>query len=214
MLFMELHDLRINYGKGEIRDSLALEDPLAWFGDWLAEAISSGVNEANAMVLSTVSNMNRPSSRVVLLKDFDSRGFLFFTNYESKKGNHLTVNPAASLLFFWPEMERQVRIEGYVNKAEAEISDEYFYSRPIESRVSAAISPQSHVISSRTQLEQIHQEFLNTYSDGTFLRPVYWGGYWLLPDLIEFWQGRRNRLHDRVQFKRNGEGWEKSRLAP
>jgi pyridoxamine 5'-phosphate oxidase len=211
---MELSDLRINYGKGSIPDGKYPENPMMWFGDWLAEALSASLHEANAMVLSTVSEKGSPSSRVVLLKAFDDRGFLFFTNYESRKGNQITLNPAGSLLFFWPELERQVRIEGAIAKADARISDDYFYSRPLESRVSAAVSPQSKIVSSRAQLEQIHQDFMNEHVEGTFTRPDHWGGYWLLPNLIEFWQGRRNRLHDRIQYQLSEGKWEWNRLAP
>jgi len=211
---MELRDLRINYGKGSIQDGELPENPMEWIGDWLAEALSASLHEANAMVLSTVSETGSPSSRVVLLKAFDEKGFLFFTNYESRKGRQIVHNPAGSLLFFWPELERQVRIEGAIEKAEAGISDEYFYSRPLESRVSAAVSPQSMIVSSRAELEKMHQDYLDEHPDGTFERPDHWGGYWLLPNLIEFWQGRRNRLHDRIQYQRNELGWERCRLAP
>jgi len=211
---MELQDLRINYGKGAIPDGKSPGNPMMWFGDWLAEALSASLHEANAMVLSTVSEKGSPSSRVVLLKAFEERGFLFFSNYESLKGYQITLNPAGSLLFFWPELERQVRIEGKITKADADVSDDYFYSRPLESRVSAAVSPQSRIVSSRTQLEQIHQDFLDTYPEGTFKRPDNWGGYWLSPDLFEFWQGRRNRLHDRIQYQLVERKWEWNRLAP
>jgi pyridoxamine 5'-phosphate oxidase len=211
---MELHDLRVNYGKGAIQEGEMPENPMAWLGDWLVEALSASLFEANAMILSTVSESGAPSSRVVLLKAFDERGLLFFTNYESAKGQQIAKNPAGSLLFFWPELERQVRIEGVIRKAEAAISDEYFYSRPLESRASAVVSPQSRIVSSRTQLEKMHQSFLAEHPEGTFKRPVNWGGYWLFPGLIEFWQGRRNRLHDRIQYQRSNEGWEWNRLAP
>ena len=211
---MELQDLRLNYGKSSIPEGELLENPMDWFEIWMTEAISASLKEANAMVLSTVSETASPSSRVVLLKAFDERGFLFFTNYESRKGRQIVHNPAGSLLFFWPELERQVRIEGAIEKAEAGISDEYFYSRPLESRVSAAVSPQSAVVSSRAELEKMHQDYLDEHPDGTFKRPDHWGGYWLSPNLIEFWQGRRNRLHDRIQYLRNDLGWERCRLAP
>jgi pyridoxamine 5'-phosphate oxidase len=211
---MELQDLRINYGKGSIHDRNLPDQPMEWFAEWLGQAIQASAFEANAMVLSTVAENGYPSSRVVLLKGFDERGFVFFTNYESRKGKQLDSNPQAALLFFWPEMERQVRIEGVVHKAEEELSDEYFYSRPLESRVSAAVSPQSEVVSSREQLEIMHNAFLNSNPDGRFERPQHWGGYRLDPRLIEFWQGRKNRLHDRIQYEREGFNWKRTRLAP
>jgi pyridoxamine 5'-phosphate oxidase len=211
---MELHDLRINYGKSSIPDGKLHDNPLDWFGDWLSEALSASLNEANAMVLSTVSDKGMPSSRVVLLKAFDERGLLFFTNYNSRKGQHIALNPAASILFFWPELERQIRIEGLIQQADPAISDEYFYSRPVESRISAAVSPQSRIVPSRSSLEQMYQNFMADHPEGEFKRPAHWGGYWLSPNMIEFWQGRRNRLHDRIQYRRIGNGWEKCRLAP
>jgi pyridoxamine 5'-phosphate oxidase len=214
VLTMELKDLRLNYGKGSIPDVEQPINPMLWFGDWLSEALSASMNEANAMILSTVSDKGMPSSRVVLLKGFDEKGFLFFSNYSSRKGLQIAANPCGALLFFWPELERQVRIEGVIGKAESTVSDEYFYSRPLESRVSAAVSPQSRIVPSRASLEQMHHNFLTLHQDGEFKRPENWGGYRLVPELIEFWQGRRNRLHDRIQFKRSSNGWDKSRLAP
>lgn len=211
---MELHDLRINYGKGEIDDRNLPESPFGWFGEWLADAISKGLPEANAMVLSTVSDLGKPSSRIVLLKAFDERGFLFFTNYSSRKGHNITLNPAGSLLFFWPELERQVRVEGIILKADPVTSDEYFYSRPLESRVSAAVSPQSAEVPSRIYLEKMHKDFLESLKDDKVQRPDNWGGYWLFPELVEFWQGRRNRLHDRIQYDRSDSEWKRCRLAP
>lgn len=211
---MELQDLRKNYGKGKIDDYSLPSDPMDWFEEWMKDALSASMFEANAMVLSTVSESGFPSSRVVLLKHFDHNHFYFFSSYDSRKGLHLKSNPNASLLFFWPELERQVRIEGVVEESAESVSDEYFYSRPLESRVSAAISPQSSVIASREMLENMHKEFLAQYPEGNFTRPANWGGYKFLPRLIEFWQGRKNRLHDRIQFEREGFHWKRSRLAP
>ena len=211
---MELQDMRIDYRKGEISDDSLPDHPMAWFGTWLEEAISANIEEANAMVLSTVSIAGTPSSRVVLLKAFDERGLLFFTNYESRKGSQISYNPAGALLFFWPDLERQIRIEGSISKADNTISDDYFYSRSLESRVSAAVSPQSKVVETRELLEKMHSEFLLDHQEEKFHRPDNWGGYWLQPDLFEFWQGRSNRLNDRIQFQRLEEGWIRSRLAP
>jgi pyridoxamine 5'-phosphate oxidase len=211
---MQLQDLRTDYGKGTIEDGNIPLSPIEWFVDWFDEVIGLNIREPNAMVLSTVSEQGAPASRVVLLKAFDEKGFQFFTNYESRKGIHLSQNPLASLLFFWPELERQVRIEGKVEKADPQISDEYFNSRPLESRVSAAISPQSQKIASRAYLEKVHADFMTNHPSGDFNRPDSWGGYLLVPHLFEFWQGRSNRLHDRIQYDRQGGGWVHSRLAP
>ena len=211
---MELRDLRINYEKDSIEDGSFPRDPLAWFGDWIKQALASGSAEPNAMVLSTVSAEGRPSSRVVLLKQFNQEGFFFFSNYESKKAVHLASNPAAALLFHWPELERQVRIEGFIQKAGKTVSDGYFGSRPPESRVSAVVSPQSREIPDRRFLEKKYDDFMEANPDSVFSRPEYWGGYVLSPVLYEFWQGRSNRLHDRVQFEWLGEEWKRNRLAP
>ncbi len=211
---MELHDLRKNYGKDAIPEEYLPADPFDWFGDWLRHALLVTVHEANAMVLSTVSGNGQPSSRIVLLKQFDENGFLFFTNYESRKGIQLSSNPAAALLFFWPELERQVRIEGIIIKADAAVSDEYFLSRPMESQVSAVVSPQSQVIPTHKYLVQMHREFSSSHSEGKFSRPENWGGYLLSPHLFEFWQGRSNRLHDRILFELINQEWKRCRLAP
>lgn len=211
---MELQDLRKDYGKGSIQDDIVSGDPIDWFRTWLDEALDVSVNEANAMVLSTVSDSGMPSSRVVLLKLFDQRGFQFFTNYESRKGLELASNPKASLLFFWPELERQVRIQGTVTRSADQDSDDYFYSRPVESRVSAVISPQSRPIPNREYLEKIHSHYLVTHSPDLIKRPSNWGGFLLVPHRIEFWQGRQNRLHDRIEFERKENAWKRQRLAP
>lgn len=211
---MELNDLRTDYGKDRITDKGLPPDPTEWLNRWLNEAIAWGIPEPNAMALSTVSENGCPSSRIVLLKSYDDKGFVFFTNYESRKGVHLTANPQASLLFFWPALERQVRIEGVVEILEHETSDAYFMSRPVDSRISAFISPQSRVVESREALETMHQEFKSQYPDGPVQRPEHWGGYRLIPRIVEFWQGRSNRLHDRIQYERDGFFWKRSRLAP
>ena len=211
---MELPDMRIDYGIGAVSDAHGFQTPFEWFRDWLEEAIRKNVVEPNAMMLSTVSESGFPTSRVVLLKAFDDQGFVFFSNYESKKGLQLLNNPHAALLFFWPQLERQVRIEGIIIPTNDTISDEYFHTRPLESRISAVISPQSRPVPSRDFLEKLHHEFMATHGDGNVERPTNLGGYLLIPSLFEFWQGRSNRLHDRIQFDHFGDGWKQVRLAP
>lgn len=211
---MDLRDIRKDYQQSSIHDDEFPVEPVHWFRGWLREAMESGEPEATAMVLSTVSAEWRPSARVVLLKSIDEKGFVFFSNYLSRKGVQLNGNKAASLTFFWPLTERQVRIEGLVTKIDAAESDEYFYSRPIESQVNAIISPQSMPISSRNQLEQERERLLFTDGNDNLRRPAHWGGYRLLPDRIEFWQGRPGRLHDRIQYLLDDNVWNVNRLAP
>jgi pyridoxamine 5'-phosphate oxidase len=166
------------------------------------------------MVLSTVGNEGRPSSRVVLLKSLDHDGFTFFSNYESRKGIQIAENPNASLLFFWPQIERQVRIEGSVAKTPRHISDEYFHSRPEGSKIGAWASPQSRIVPNREYLDNLQKDFTLLFKSKVLERPENWGGYKLFPHTIEFWQGRENRLHDRFEYKINGSVWEIHRLAP
>lgn len=210
---MDLRDIRKDYNQFEIgEDDFPLE-PVHWFNAWLGDAMESGEPESTAMVLSTVSADWRPSSRVVLLKSFDELGFVFFTNYRSRKGLQISGNHFAALNFFWPLTERQVRIEGIVVKTESSESDEYFYSRPVESRINAIISNQSSVVSSRRQLEEEREKLM--FADAESLqRPSHWGGYRLKPDRFEFWQGRPGRLHDRIQYQLNGSIWNIHRLSP
>ncbi|MEI6061860.1 MAG: pyridoxamine 5'-phosphate oxidase, partial [Bacteroidota bacterium] len=203
-----------DYQHGAISDDEFPIEPVHWFREWLGEAIESGEPEPTAMVLSTVSSEWRPSARVVLLKSFDEKGFVFFTNYMSRKGVQLGGNHYASLTFFWPLTERQVRIEGVVSKVDTEESDRYFYSRPIESRINAIISPQSAPIASRSQLEEEREKLLYTEESENLTRPAHWGGYCLRADRIEFWQGRPGRLHDRIQYMLEGNIWTITRLAP
>jgi pyridoxamine 5'-phosphate oxidase len=206
-------NIRKDYLKNTLDEKQINIDPLAQFHQWLDDAINSGVDEPTAMVLSTVSEAGFPSSRVVLMKDANEKGFVFFTNYDSRKGKHLAQNPNASLLFFWKESERQVRIEGSVSKVEASESDAYFYSRPEESRINAIVSPQSGTIPDRDFLERSRIEFINAGKE--IKRPEHWGGFILEPKYYEFWQGRVGRLHDRIIFCR-GENdiWKIKRLAP
>jgi len=211
---MDLSDIRKDYLHGAIHDEDFPVEPVNWFREWLREAIESGEPEATAMVLSTVSAEWRPSARVVLLKSLDEHGFVFFTNYLSRKGVQLSSNHAAALTFFWPLTERQVRIEGLVCKTDTEESDAYFYSRPIESRINAVISPQSSPIVSRAKLEEEREKLLFMEGNESVTRPAHWGGYRLKPDRMEFWQGRPGRLHDRIQYLLEGNVWNVGRLAP
>jgi pyridoxamine 5'-phosphate oxidase len=176
--------------------------------------MESGEPEPTAMVLATVSSEWRPSARVVLLKSVDDKGFVFFTNYLSRKGVQISGNHAAALTFFWPLTERQVRIEGIIGKVDVDESDTYFYSRPLESQINAIISPQSTPISSRSQLEQEREKLMFMDGNENLQRPSHWGGYRLKPDRMEFWQGRPGRLHDRIQYLLDGSVWNVSRLAP
>ncbi|MDO9511322.1 MAG: pyridoxamine 5'-phosphate oxidase [Bacteroidales bacterium] len=190
------------------------EDPFLQFNAWLKEAIERHVMEPTAMVLSTVTEAGSPASRMVLLKGLDKRGFSFFTNYDSAKGRQLDREARAALLFFWPELARQVRIEGDVIKLPATESDAYFLSRPFGSQISAVISPQSDVICGREELEEAKNVYINEFPNGPAERPDNWGGYILSPLRMEFWQGRPDRLHDRFQYQREGEFWRIVRLAP
>ncbi|NOU59011.1 pyridoxamine 5'-phosphate oxidase [Marinifilum caeruleilacunae] len=209
----EFKRIRHEYGKKTLLESEAKKNPFEQFKLWFAEAVENNLPDANAMCLSTVGAKNRPSSRILLLKDFDESGFCFFTNYRSKKGIEIDNNPYGSIVFFWPELERQIRIEGKIVKLEAEKSDTYFNERPIGSRIAAAVSPQSKVIKNREELEQLIDNFSNENTD-QIERPSFWGGYKLIPDLFEFWQGRENRLNDRIEYILEENCWSQKRLAP
>jgi pyridoxamine 5'-phosphate oxidase len=209
----KLSDFRKSYELGALDEAEAADGPLTLFNRWMDEAIGHDVSEPTAMTVATVGANGRPSTRVVLLKGCDARGFVWFTNYESRKGEELAVNPHAALQFHWVEMERVVRIEGRVEKTSAQESDDYFKSRPLDSRLGAWASPQSRVISSRAVLvanaaKAAVQHGLNPD------RPPHWGGYRLVPDRFEFWQGRRSRLHDRLVFTLDADRWVRERLAP
>ncbi len=211
---MDLRDIRKDYQSREIRDENFPIEPVNWFREWLRDAMESGEPEPTAMVLSTVSAEWRPSARVVLLKSFDEYGFVFFTNYLSRKGVQLSGNKSAALTFFWPLTERQVRIEGIIGKTDSDESDTYFYSRPLESRINAIISLQSALIRSRDHLEKEREKLLFMEGNENISRPAHWGGYRLKPDRMEFWQGRPGRLHDRIQYLLDGNVWTINRLAP
>jgi pyridoxamine 5'-phosphate oxidase len=208
-----LADLRKDYALKTLEEKDAAPDPMQFFGLWMVEAIHAQVPEPTAMHLSTVDSKGRPSGRIVLLKGVDKRGFVFFTNYQSRKGRELAANPAAALTFLWKELERQVRIEGTVEKVSSEESQSYFATRPLGSRIGAWASPQSEVIENRAWLEKRWEELTAQYGEEPPL-PPHWGGYRVLPEYLEFWQGRRSRLHDRIAYSREGAAWKARRLAP
>lgn len=211
---MDLADIRQDYRLKVLDENQISHNPLQQFEIWLNEAIDAKVNEPTAMALSTATPEGVPSSRIVLLKAFSNEGFGFFTNYSSRKGGEIELNNFVALLFHWPELERQVRIEGKAIKTSEGISNEYFNSRPFESRLSAVISNQSMVVPDREYLEKLWESEQHQSIDNKVIRPHYWGGYMVEPHRIEFWQGRSNRLHDRISFSRNDGDWAISRLAP
>ncbi len=210
---MNLTNIRKNYSRETLSEK-SLHDPFPLFEKWMEEAIEGKINEPTAMMLSTVSEAHKPSSRIVLLKLFTGEGFHFFTNYHSRKGNEIKANSQVSLLFFWPELEREVRIEGIASFSSEEISDRYFSERPYDSQISAVVSPQSQPVESREALEQLWKNKKEDTGGAILERPTGWGGYHVRPERIEFWQGRPNRLHDRVLFVKDEKGWIVSRLAP
>jgi pyridoxamine 5'-phosphate oxidase len=211
----ELHALRTEYAKASLDFDSISKDPLQQFEKWLTEAINAGVKEANAMCLATISADGRPSQRIVLLKGVEEKKFIFYTNYQSKKGMHLDANPICALTFFWPDLERQVRIEGVVERVSVEKSTEYFQSRPRGSQLGAWVSPQSAAIKDRQILENRLKE-LETKFEGVakLPKPQQWGGYAVEPLMFEFWQGRLSRLHDRIEFVKVDNDWAINRLAP
>lgn len=209
----DLSKIRSEYLHGELDIEHVMPDPVQQFGVWMDQALVSEIQEPTATTLATVGADGKPSARMVLLKGFDQNGFVFFTNYDSRKGQEIAKNHRVALVLFWKELERQVRIEGFVLKSSGQESDEYFSSRPFDSQVNAIISPQSSVIPDREHLESLRNNYLKTYP-GENQRPSYWGGFQVIPDMMEFWQGRPNRLHDRIRYYRKGGEWVIERLAP
>ncbi|WP_276374866.1 pyridoxamine 5'-phosphate oxidase [Chryseolinea sp. H1M3-3] len=211
----DLSKLRREYSKESLDVSTILSDPIEQFGRWFHEAIEAEVLEPNAMNLSTINEDNRPSSRIVLLKGVEEKKFVFYTNYQSTKGKELTRNPACALTFFWPELERQVRIEGTAERVDDERSEKYFQSRPRSSQIGAWTSPQSTIIEARSILEERALQIEKRFEGMALLpKPKQWGGFQVDPLVIEFWQGRPSRLHDRIQFAKVDGVWKVYRLAP
>lgn len=209
---LDLFELRREYSGRELSDHPVVTDPIVLFNVWFNEAVESQCAEPNAMHVSTVDSHSRPHSRIVLLKSVDQGKFVFFSNYESAKGRDISMNQYVSLLFYWPELYRQIRIEGTINKTSISLSETYFNSRPLGSRISAVASPQSSIVPSRQWLEE---RWADTEKQSTELkRPDHWGGYEVTPERFEFWQGRENRLHDRLLFTFDQHEWSISRLAP
>jgi pyridoxamine 5'-phosphate oxidase len=214
MLAMEMSELRREYrAAGLDRDQLD-GDPVAQFGRWFGEAERADLIEPNAMTLATSSPDGRPSARIVLLKGFGPDGFVFFSNYASRKGDELAANPNAALVFWWPPLERQVRLEGRVERTTTEESEAYWASRPLGSRLAALASAQSQVLAGREELVRRVEELAARHRDGDVPLPEAWGGYRLVPDAFEFWQGQPNRLHDRFRYTRRQDGWLVERLSP
>jgi pyridoxamine 5'-phosphate oxidase len=214
MVIRSLADLRQDYAAATFDETVAHPHPFVQFNRWFDQAVESGISEPNAMTLATVDQEGKPRARVVLLKALDENGFVFYTNYESQKGQQLESNPNASLVFLWLELQRQVRIEGKVEKVSEAESDAYFSVRPKASQIGAMASPQSQIIPSRQYLEEKYQKLEKEFAGREVPRPKNWGGYRLIPDCMEFWQGRLSRLHDRLLYEKTGRSWTIKRLAP
>lgn len=211
----KIADIRKNYSKKKLSEEKLQADPIKQFAKWWKQAVAAGIDEVNAMTLATASSDGFPSARIVLLKDFNADGFTFYTNYNSYKGQQLAENPKACLVFFWRELERQVRITGLTEKISKEESEAYFFSRPEGSQIGAIASPQSQVIISRDWLDEKVKEIKKSLQDAKITKPENWGGYRLKPVIMEFWQGRPSRLHDRLQYTLEENGsWKIERLAP
>ncbi|GAA3542757.1 pyridoxine/pyridoxamine 5'-phosphate oxidase [Aeromicrobium flavum] len=212
MVNEDLARMRTEYARAGLDESAAGDDPIALAQVWLAEAIAAGVHEPNAMAVATATPAGEPSVRIVLLKGLDDAGAVFFTNYASRKGRELAENPRAAAVMLWHPLHRQLRLEGAVERLDPQESDAYFLARPEGARISAAASPQSQVVAGRDELERRWQEAEAAGAAGE--RPAGWGGYRIAPEVVEFWHGRENRLHDRIRFTRSDAGWSRDRLAP
>ena len=211
----DIENLRQDYNAASLNETDVDANPMRQFDKWFNEAINYKVHEPNAMTLATATHDGRPSARIVLLKGFNDDGFKFYTNYLSRKGKEISKNPLGALVFHWGDMERQIRIEGTIDKLDRDYSEKYFHSRPKLSQIGAVASPQSQEITSREELEQRMAQLEIEYADSTVPKPSFWGGYVLRPRLIEFWQGRRSRLHDRIVYKKtDNKNWKIVRLAP
>ncbi|MDY7093573.1 MAG: pyridoxamine 5'-phosphate oxidase [Acidobacteriota bacterium] len=211
---LEIHDLRSEYTRDDLRAKDLHPDPVEQFKLWFQQALDRQVPEPTAMTLATADTEGQPSLRTVLLKEVEGEDFVFYTNYESRKGRELAANPKAALLFFWPQLERQVRIEGIVQRDSQEAAEAYFKSRPRGSRLGAWASPQSRPLKNRRELEEAFAAVEERFADGEVPLPSHWGGYRLTPTALEFWQGRPSRLHDRFLYSRDADGWSLRRLAP
>ena len=214
MTSLDLAALRRDYALASLSETQVHPDPIRQFEAWFADALAAQVLEPNAMTLATATSDGVPSARVVLLKGVDAGGFVFFTDYRSRKAAELAENPLAALVFLWKEIERQVRVSGAVSRVTAAESEAYYRSRPLGSRLGAWVSHQSSVLASRAEIEERWQSVSQRFADGDVPLPPHWGGYRVMPDEIEFWQGRPNRLHDRLRYERTSSGWTISRLSP
>lgn len=210
----EINKLRLEYSKEILDEKMVNSNPIVQFDLWMKEALNADIPEPHAMNVSTVSKEGKPSSRIVLLRNFSENGFVFYTNYNSKKGNDISENNCAAINFFWPQLERQIRIEGKLQKVDSKISDEYFASRPHDSQLGAWASNQSEVLKNRQELEEKFATLEKKFAGINVPRPENWGGYCLVPDSIEFWQGRPSRIHDRIKFTTVNNEWKIERLSP
>lgn len=209
-----LADIRRDYRMAALDEAAAGDDPIPFFRRWFGEAEAADIDEVNALTLATADTDGAPHARIVLLKGLDEHGFVFYTNYDSDKGAQLAANPRAAAVFFWKELERQVRVEGRVERVSEAESDEYFNSRPVGSRIGAWASAQSRPVARREDLEAAYTDFEKKFGAGDVSRPPYWGGFRIVAERVEFWQGRSSRLHDRIVFTKSAQGWEKVRLQP
>lgn len=211
---INIEDIRTDYRLAELHEDQVNQDPIKQFKLWFGEALKARVIEVNAMTLSTIDVTGNPSARIVLLKDIEQDGFVFYTNYESDKGKEIALHPVVSLVFFWPDLQRQVRIKGKVEKVSEQIAEDYFHTRPTGSQLGAWASPQSNVIANRAVLEKNLAAIMDEYKDQEIPKPPHWGGYLVIPTSLEFWQGRASRLHDRILYTRGNDKWNIERLAP